>query len=128
MGVLLRDCISLTLASSPCSILFPHYSTLPPSASAIYVLGDKKNDHGLYEVTLSSNSSGSTSQVLSGVSGCGGAFGETCEQQLPSLKYFASNLANETYTLRLANIAGENNSYFGESVVPAPAVCAVMRT
>ncbi|KAL1664420.1 hypothetical protein EV122DRAFT_281276 [Schizophyllum commune] len=29
-------------------------------------------------------------------------------------EYFASNLANETYTLRLANIAGENNSYFGE--------------
>ncbi|KAI5886975.1 uncharacterized protein SCHCODRAFT_02602681 [Schizophyllum commune H4-8] len=88
------------------------YFELNFTASAIYVLGDKKNDHGLYEVTLSSNSSGSSSQVLSGVSGCGGAFGETCEQQLPSLKYFASNLANETYTLRLANIAGENNSYF----------------
>ncbi|KAL1735040.1 hypothetical protein EV714DRAFT_268315 [Schizophyllum commune] len=27
-------------------------------------------------------------------------------------EYFASNLANETYTLRLANTAGENNSYF----------------
>ncbi|KAL1750771.1 hypothetical protein FB107DRAFT_279321 [Schizophyllum commune] len=36
----------------------------------------------------------------------------SCEQQLPSLKYFASNLANETYTLRLANTACENNSYF----------------
>ncbi|TRM63491.1 hypothetical protein BD626DRAFT_494497 [Schizophyllum amplum] len=80
-------------------------------ASAIYVFGDKKNDHGLYNVTLTSQNT-STSQILSGVSGCGGAFGETCEQQQPSLKFFASNLANQTYHLKLSNIAGENNSYF----------------
>ncbi|KAK7032594.1 hypothetical protein VNI00_012857 [Paramarasmius palmivorus] len=77
-------------------------------ASAIYVFGDKKNDHGLYSVSLDDG----TPEIYNGISGCGGAFGLTCEQQLPSIKYFASNLAEGNHTLTLKNIPGVNNSFF----------------
>ncbi|KAG5636057.1 hypothetical protein H0H81_009228 [Sphagnurus paluster] len=75
---------------------------------AIYVFGDKKNDHGLYSVVLDNG----TAQVYDGVSGCGGAFGMTCEQQEPTLKYFASNLGSTTHTLKITNMAGVNGSFF----------------
>ncbi|KAF7290215.1 hypothetical protein MIND_01335000 [Mycena indigotica] len=92
------------------------------SASAIYVFGDKKNDHGLYTVTLDSQ----PAQTLSGISGCGGAFGMTCEQQAPTLKYFASNLAAGTHKITLTNRAGVNQSFFDldSIVLTVPSVFA----
>ncbi|KAG6833982.1 hypothetical protein H0H93_012805, partial [Arthromyces matolae] len=76
--------------------------------SAVYVFGDKKNDHGLYSVVLDNK----TAEVYSGISGCGGAFGATCEQMKPTLEYLASNLDDSLHTLTIENIAGVNNSYF----------------
>ncbi|KAG5633117.1 hypothetical protein DXG03_008329 [Asterophora parasitica] len=77
--------------------------------SAIYVFGDKKNDHGLYSVVLDSR----PAEIYSGISGCGGAYGQTCEQQKPTLEYFASNLDGSLHNLTITNIAGVNNSFFG---------------
>jgi hypothetical protein len=82
--------------------------SFPFNGSAIYVFGDKKNDHGLYSVVLDNG----TEQIFDGISGCGGAFGQTCEQQQPTLAYFASNLAEGEHSLRITNIAGINQSYF----------------
>ncbi|KAJ7618908.1 hypothetical protein DFH06DRAFT_1061764 [Mycena polygramma] len=82
--------------------------------SAVYVFGDKKNDHGLYSVVLDSGAA----QVFDGISGCGGAFGTTCEQMKPTLAYFASNLDSGLHNVTITNIAGVNNSYFDlDSVV-----------
>jgi hypothetical protein len=83
------------------------------TASAIYVFGDKKNDHRLYTVELSSPSGPNTTETYNGISGCGGEFGLTCEQQQPTIKYFASNLANETHHLKITNIWTKNESFFG---------------
>ncbi|KAK0504460.1 hypothetical protein EDD18DRAFT_1276388 [Armillaria luteobubalina] len=77
--------------------------------SAIYVFGDKKNDHREYNVYLDNG----TAQTFDGTSGCGGAFGQTCEQQQPCLKFFASNLNGSTHSLKIENLAGVNQSYFG---------------
>ncbi|PBK63086.1 hypothetical protein ARMSODRAFT_942751 [Armillaria solidipes] len=77
--------------------------------SAIYVFGDKKNDHREYNVYLDNG----TAQAFNGTSGCGGAFGQTCEQQQPCLKFFASNLDGSTHSLKIENLAGVNQSYFG---------------
>ena len=77
--------------------------------STIWVFGDKKNDHGLYSVVLDNG----TAQIFDGVSGCGGAFGMTCEQQQPCIKYFASNLDASEHSLTITNIPGVNNSFFG---------------
>ncbi|KAF5376722.1 hypothetical protein D9615_007837 [Tricholomella constricta] len=90
--------------------------------SAIYVFGDKKNDHGLYSVALDNR----PVEIYSGVSGCGGAYGTTCEQQKPTLNYFASNLDSTLHTLTIANIAGVNNSFFDldSIVVTVPSVYA----
>ncbi|KAJ7258776.1 hypothetical protein B0H12DRAFT_1201799 [Mycena haematopus] len=77
--------------------------------SAVYVFGDKKNDHGLYRVVLD----GGAPQVFDGISGCGGAFGMTCEQMKPTLAYFASNLDAELHNLTITNMAGVNASFFG---------------
>ena len=85
-----------------------HIRVLLPG-SAIYVFGDKKNDHGLYGVVLDNG----TTQIYDGISGCGGAFGMTCEQMKPTLAYFASNLDDSLHTLRIENMAGVNNSFFG---------------
>jgi hypothetical protein len=74
-------------------------------------LGDKKNDHGLYNVTLDNG----TAQIYDGISGCGGAFGMTCEQQKPTLAYFASNLDSSLHSLKIVNMAGVNHSFFGET-------------
>ncbi|KAF5363126.1 hypothetical protein D9757_007965 [Collybiopsis confluens] len=82
--------------------------SFPFNGSAIYIFGDKKNDHGLYSVTLDNG----TEQIYNGISGCGGAFGMTCEQQQPTLSYFASNLAQGEHTLKITNLAGVNQSYF----------------
>ncbi|KAJ7049563.1 hypothetical protein C8F01DRAFT_1183187 [Mycena amicta] len=92
------------------------------NASAIYVFGDKKNDHGLYTVSLDSGAP----QTFDGVSGCGGAFAMTCEQQQPTLAYFASNLDGRTHTLKLTNLAGANASYFDldSIVLSVPSVYA----
>ncbi|KAK0221386.1 hypothetical protein IW262DRAFT_895121 [Armillaria fumosa] len=76
--------------------------------SAIYVFGDKKNDHREYNVYLDNG----TAQTFNGTSGCGGAFGQTCEQQQPCLKFFASNLNGSTHSLKIENLAGVNQSYF----------------
>ncbi|KAJ3837274.1 hypothetical protein F5878DRAFT_622882 [Lentinula raphanica] len=82
--------------------------SFPFNGSAIYVFGDKKNDHGLYSVVLDNG----TEQIFNGISGCGGAFGQTCEQQQPTLAYFASNLAEGEHSLKITNLAGVNQSYF----------------
>ncbi|KAK7696438.1 hypothetical protein QCA50_001095 [Cerrena zonata] len=76
--------------------------------STIWVFGDKKNDHGLYSAVLDND----TQQTFNGVSGCGGAFGMTCEQQQPCIKYFASNLDGSEHTLTITNMAGVNQSFF----------------
>lgn len=78
--------------------------------SAIYMFGDKKNNHGLYSVKLDNR----PLEIYSGISGCGGAFGKTCEQQKPTLQYLASNLDDSLHTVRIVNIAGVNNSFFGK--------------
>lgn len=75
----------------------------------MYVFGDKKNDHGIYSVVLD----GGAPELFDGISGCGGAFGMTCEQMKPTLAYFASNLDSGLHNLSITNIAGVNNSYFG---------------
>ena len=74
------------------------------------MLGDKKNDHGPYSVTLDNK----TTEVHDGISGCGGAYGMTCEQMRPTLAYFASNLDDTLHTVKVVNMAGVNNSFFGE--------------
>ncbi|KAF4612336.1 hypothetical protein D9613_003937 [Agrocybe pediades] len=76
--------------------------------SAVYVFGDKKNDHGLYSVVLD----GRPAVTLNGVSGCGGAFGMTCEQQQPSIKYLASNLDDSVHNLTLTNLPGVHGTFF----------------
>lgn len=80
--------------------------------STIWVFGDKKNDHGLYSAVLDNG----TQQTFNGVSGCGGVFGMTCEQQQPCIKYFASNLDGTEHTLTITNMAGVNQSFFGTSL------------
>lgn len=77
--------------------------------SAIYMFGDKKNDHGLYSVELDNR----PLEVYSGISGCGGAYGMTCEQQQPTLQYLTHNLDGSLHTITIVNIAGVNNSFFG---------------
>ena len=79
--------------------------------SAVYVMGDKKNDHGIYSIQLDSNSP----LFYDGVSGCGGAFAMTCEQQVPTLAFLASNLDSSQHTLKVTNFAGVNQSFFGPS-------------
>ncbi|KAJ6455463.1 hypothetical protein C8R45DRAFT_782890, partial [Mycena sanguinolenta] len=82
--------------------------------SAVYVFGDKKNDHGLYSVVLDSGAP----QIFDGISGCGGAFGMTCEQMKPTLAYFASNLDSGLHNISITNMAGVNQSFFDlDSVV-----------
>ncbi|PPR05431.1 hypothetical protein CVT26_011309 [Gymnopilus dilepis] len=76
--------------------------------SAISVFGDKKNDHRLYTVTLDNL----PPTTLNGISGCGGAFGMTCEQQAPSIKYLASNLDDSLHRITLVNHANVNASFF----------------
>ncbi|KAF9484187.1 hypothetical protein BDN70DRAFT_850238 [Pholiota conissans] len=76
--------------------------------SAIYIFGDKKNDHGIYSIALDDR----PLEFYDGVSGCGGAFGMTCEQQIPTIKYLASNLDSSLHDLTLQNHAGVNNSFF----------------
>jgi hypothetical protein len=83
--------------------------------SAIYVFGDKKNDHGLYSVTLDNR----TAEVYNGISGCGGTYGMTCEQMQPTLNYFASNLDNALHSIKIENMAGANSSFFGEQEPPS---------
>lgn len=73
------------------------------------MFGDKKNDHGLYNVYLDNG----TAETFNGISGCGGAFGQTCEQQQPTLAYFASNLGSTQHSLKIENLAGVNQSFFG---------------
>lgn len=86
------------------------------TGSTVYVFGDKKNDHGTYGVVLDNQ----PAQLLDGVSGCGGAFGQTCEEQIPSIKYLASNLDDSLHTITLVNHAGVNNSFFGMLPLPCP--------
>ncbi|KDR78299.1 hypothetical protein GALMADRAFT_224674 [Galerina marginata CBS 339.88] len=84
--------------------------------SAVYVLGDKKNDHRLYSVVLDNLPAVS----YNGISGCGGAFGLTCEQQAPSIKYLASNLDDSLHKITLVNHANVNASFFDlDSIVVA---------
>jgi hypothetical protein len=79
--------------------------------SAVFVFGDKKNDHRYYSVVLD----GGEPEIYNAISGCGGAFGQTCEQQVPTLKYIASNLNESTHTLTITNLSDQNQSYFGIS-------------
>jgi len=68
--------------------------------SAIYVLGDKTNDHRGYTVVFDSKT-----YHYNGTSACGGAFGLTCEEQRPCIKFMASNLAEGNHSLKLLNNA-----------------------
>ncbi|TEB33891.1 hypothetical protein FA13DRAFT_1730166 [Coprinellus micaceus] len=91
-------------------------ATLKFKGSAIYVLGDIKNDHRGYGIKLD----GDAEQFLNGTSGCGGDFGLTCEQQVPILKFLGSNLDDSEHTITITNYAGVNNSFFDlDSVVVA---------
>ncbi|KAH8826997.1 hypothetical protein DL96DRAFT_1226613 [Flagelloscypha sp. PMI_526] len=74
--------------------------------TAIYLFGDKKNDHRTYTVTLDG-----TATTLNGISGCGGEFGLTCEKQVPSIKFFAASLGSGNHNLKLVNNA-DNASFF----------------
>ncbi|KAF6749680.1 hypothetical protein DFP72DRAFT_852259 [Ephemerocybe angulata] len=95
-------------------------ATFKFTGSAVYVLGDIKNDHRVYGIKLD----GSAEQFYNGTSGCGGAFGLTCEQQVPILKYFASNLDQSEHTVVITNYAGVNSSFFDldSVVVTVPSV------
>lgn len=89
-------------------------ATLKFRGSAVYVLGDIKNDHRGYGIKLDNN----PEQFFNGTSGCGGAFGLTCEQQVPILKFLGSNLDDSEHTITVTNYAGVNNSFFDlDSVV-----------
>lgn len=72
-------------------------------------MGDIKNDHGIYGIKLDDV----PEAFFTGKSGCGGAFGMTCEQQVPILKYLGSNLDDSEHTITITNYAGVNNSFFG---------------
>ena len=91
---------------------FSNWRLFSTTGSAIYVLGDKKNDHRGYTVVLDSKT-----YKYNGTSGCGGAFGLTCEEQRPCIKFLASNLAEGNHTIKLSNNANgpaqTNVSYFG---------------
>ena len=76
--------------------------------SALYIFGDKVDDHGLFSVTLDNRAA----QQFDGVSGCGGAFAKFCEIT-NTLAYVATNLDSSLHTVTVRNIAGVNNSYFG---------------
>ncbi|KAF8812745.1 hypothetical protein BYT27DRAFT_7086447 [Phlegmacium glaucopus] len=76
--------------------------------SAVYVLGDKNNRHRIYSIVLDNN----PAQFYNATSGCGGAFGKTCEQPLPSLAYLGSNLDDSLHTITITNYAGVNASFF----------------
>jgi len=66
---------------------------------------------------------GGEEEIYNAISGCGGEFGMTCEQQVPTLKYMASNLNSSTHTLKVTNMAGVNQSYFGLSLHCCSSVC-----
>lgn len=83
-------------------------TAISPSGSALYIFGDKTDDHGLYTVVLDER----PAQQYDGQSACGGVFEHACEKD-NTLKYFASNLDAGGHTVTLTN-AGINGSYFGE--------------
>lgn len=104
----------LAFHSTVC-IIKSHYSASKANwilGSAVYVFGDKVDDHGLFTVTLDNR----TSEHFDGVSGCGGAFAKACEKT-NTLAYFASNLDSSLHTVTVQNNAGVNNSYFGALLV-----------
>ena len=74
-------------------------------------MGDKKNNHRIYSVVLDNG----PAQYYNGTSGCGGAFGKTCEQQEPAMKYLASNLNDSLHNVIIVNHPGVNASFFGIS-------------
>jgi len=88
------------------------------TGSAIYVLGDKKNNHRGYTVTFDSKTF-----HYNDTSACGGVFGQTCEEQRPCIKFMASNLAEGNHTLRLLNNpngpAQTTASFFGAHNFPS---------
>ena len=84
------------------------------SGSAIYIFGDKVDDHGLFSVTLDNRSA----EQFNGVSGCGGVFMKYCEKD-NTLAYFASNLDSGLHTVTVQNNAGVNHSFFGMWPTPS---------
>ncbi|KZP17380.1 hypothetical protein FIBSPDRAFT_830620 [Athelia psychrophila] len=76
------------------------------NGSALYIFGDKTDDHGLYSVVLD----GRPAEQYEGQSACGGVFEHACEKD-NTLKYFASNLDAGLHTVTLTN-AGLNGSFF----------------
>jgi hypothetical protein len=105
------------LSSSPSKVhrhlpQSPEIDTFSTTGSAVYLFGDKKNDHRGYTVTFDSKT-----YHYNGTSGCGGVFGLTCEEQRPCIKFMASNLAEGNHTLKLANNANGPSqtgaSFFG---------------
>ncbi|KAF9506400.1 hypothetical protein BS47DRAFT_1367411 [Hydnum rufescens UP504] len=77
------------------------------NGSAVYIFGDKVNDHGLFNVTLDSR----PPQTFNGVAGCGGTFAKACEKT-NTLAFFAGSLGPEEHTITVQNIAGINHSFF----------------
>ncbi|KAF9256717.1 hypothetical protein L218DRAFT_975338 [Marasmius fiardii PR-910] len=76
--------------------------TLTFNASTIYIFGNKKNDHGLYTIQLD----GGPVETYDGISGCGGVFGTSCEQQLPSMKWFRGRLGEGEHKVTVMNLRG----------------------
>lgn len=85
-----------------------HSSFISSPGSALYIFGDKVDDHGIYSVVLDER----PAQQYDGKSGCGGIFEHACEKD-NTLKYFVSNLDAGGHTFTLTN-AGINGSYFGK--------------
>jgi hypothetical protein len=83
-------------------------------ASALYILGDKTDRHGLYTVSLD----GAPPTTFNGVSGCGGAFAHACEKD-NTLAYFATfNDEHEEseHRVTVTNVPGELGAFFGAFV------------
>ncbi|KAJ7806285.1 hypothetical protein B0H14DRAFT_2876174 [Mycena olivaceomarginata] len=84
--------------------------TLNFTASALYILGDKTDRHGLYTVSLD----GAPPTTFNGVSGCGGAFAHACEKD-NTLAYFATfNDEHEEreHRVTVTNVPGELGAFF----------------
>lgn len=73
------------------------------------IFGDITNWHGLYTAILDND----PGQQCDGVSGCEDAFAKYCEKA-NTLACLGDNLCAELHTVTAKNIAGVNDSYFGE--------------
>lgn len=81
--------------------------------TAIYIFGDVVNDHGVYTVTLDSNSP-TKYDAFAGCRGVG-----RCEKH-GTLVYFASGLGEGEHQVTIVNNADEKSGapFFGELLCP----------